>query len=67
MVKALEKASGCEVPYKLVDRRPGDIACCYADPAYAEQELGWRAERGLEDMMADSWRWQSQNPEGYQR
>lgn len=67
MVKALEKASGCKVPYKLVDRRPGDIACCYADPAYAEQELGWRAERGLEDMMADSWRWQSQNPEGYQR
>ncbi|WP_394169192.1 UDP-glucose 4-epimerase GalE [Saccharospirillum alexandrii] len=67
MVKALEKASGCKVPYKLVDRRPGDIACCYADPAHAEQELGWRAERGLEDMMADSWRWQSQNPEGYQR
>jgi len=67
MVKALEKASGCKVPYTLVDRRPGDIACCYADPAYAEQELGWRAERGLEDMMADSWRWQSQNPEGYQR
>lgn len=67
MVKALEKASGCKVPYKLVDRRPGDISCCYADPAHAEQELGWRAERGLEDMMADSWRWQSQNPEGYQR
>ena len=67
MVKALEKASGCKVPYKLVDRRPGDIACCYADPAHAEQELGWRAERGLEDMMADSWRWQNQNPEGYQR
>ncbi|MEP4545985.1 MAG: UDP-glucose 4-epimerase GalE [Saccharospirillum sp.] len=67
MVKALEKASGCKVPYKLVDRRPGDIACCYADPAHAEQELDWRAERGLEAMMADSWRWQSQNPEGYQR
>ncbi|MEX0622436.1 MAG: UDP-glucose 4-epimerase GalE [Saccharospirillum sp.] len=67
MVKALEKASGNKVPYKLVDRRPGDIACCYADPAYAEQELGWRAELGLEDMMADSWRWQSQNPDGYRR
>lgn len=67
MVKALEKASGNKVPYKLVDRRPGDIACCYADPAYAEQELGWRAELGLEDMMADSWRWQSQNPDGYKR
>lgn len=67
MVKALEKASGRKVPYQLVDRRPGDIACCYADPAFAGQELGWRAERGLEDMMADSWRWQSQNPEGYKR
>ncbi|HET8902926.1 MAG TPA: UDP-glucose 4-epimerase GalE [Saccharospirillum sp.] len=67
MVKALEKASGNKVPYKLVDRRPGDIACCYADPTYAEQELGWRAELGLEDMMADSWRWQSQNPDGYKR
>ncbi len=67
MVKALEKASGNKVPYKLVDRRPGDIACCYADPAHAEQELGWRAELGLEDMMADSWRWQSQNPDGYKR
>lgn len=67
MVKALEKASGHKVPYKLVDRRPGDIACCYADPAYAQQELGWRAELGLEDMMADSWRWQSQNPDGYKR
>ncbi|MEX1214284.1 UDP-glucose 4-epimerase GalE [Saccharospirillum sp.] len=67
MVKALENASGNKVPYKLVDRRPGDIACCYADPAYAEQELGWHAELGLEDMMADSWRWQSQNPDGYRR
>lgn len=67
MVKALEKASGNKVPYKLVDRRPGDIACCYADPAYAEQELGWRAELGLEDMMADAWRWQSQNPDGYRQ
>lgn len=65
MVRALEKASDRKVPYKLVDRRPGDIARCYADPAYAEEELGWRAERGLEEMMADSWRWQSQNPEGY--
>ncbi|WP_028669900.1 UDP-glucose 4-epimerase GalE [Saccharospirillum impatiens] len=65
MVKALEKASGCKVPYKLVDRRPGDIACCYADPEFAEQELGWRAGLGLDEMMADSWRWQSQNPDGY--
>lgn len=67
MVKAFEEASDREVPYKLVARRPGDIACCYADPAFAEQELGWRAERGLKEMVEDSWRWQSQNPQGYKR
>ncbi len=67
MVKAFEEASGREVPYQLVARRPGDIACCYADPAFAEQELGWRAERGLKEMVEDSWRWQSQNPQGYKR
>jgi UDP-glucose 4-epimerase len=67
MVKALEKAAVVKVPYKLVARRPGDIARCYADPAFAEKELGWRAELGLEAMMADSWRWQSQNPDGYKK
>lgn len=65
MVRAFEKASGKPVPYKVVARRPGDIAQCYADPAFAERELGWRAEKGLEEMMVDAWRWQSGNPEGY--
>ena len=65
IVKAFEQASGRPVPYDIVDRRPGDIATCYADPALALQELGWQAERGLETMCRDAWRWQSQNPTGY--
>ena len=65
MVRAFEKASGKPVPYKVVARRPGDIAQCYADPAFAERELGWRAEKGLEEMMVDAWRWQNGNPEGF--
>ncbi len=65
MVKAFEAASGKKVPYKLVDRRPGDIAECWADPAKAQQELGWTAKRTLEDMTRDSWLWQSNNPNGY--
>ncbi|KAB7673246.1 UDP-glucose 4-epimerase GalE [Plesiomonas shigelloides] len=65
MVKAFELASGRAVPYQVVARRPGDIAVCYAEPDLAAQELGWRAERGLPEMMADTWRWQSQNPNGY--
>jgi UDP-glucose 4-epimerase len=65
MVAAFAKASGREIPYQIVDRRAGDIACCYADPALAEKLLGWRAERGIEEMCADTWRWQSQNPQGY--
>jgi UDP-glucose 4-epimerase len=65
IVKAFERASGRTVPYQIVARRPGDIAQCYADPATASRELGWKATRGLEEMCADSWRWQSQNPEGY--
>jgi UDP-glucose 4-epimerase len=59
MVKAFEKASGRRVPYKIAGRRPGDIATCYADPTLAERELGWRAEKNIEQMCADSWRWQS--------
>jgi len=59
MVRAFEQASGRKVPYQLVDRRPGDVASCYADPAYAERELGWRAERGIDQMCADTWRWQT--------
>lgn len=59
MVEAFEKASGKAVPYKIVARRPGDIATCFADPGLAERELGWRAEKNLAQMCADSWRWQS--------
>ncbi|WP_349362793.1 MAG: UDP-glucose 4-epimerase GalE [Roseitalea porphyridii] len=65
MVEAFERASGRHVPYRIADRRPGDIASCYADPARAEALMGWRAERGLDEMCADVWRWQSQNPLGY--
>lgn len=67
MVKAFENASGKEVPYQIVGRRPGDIATCYADPAYAAERLGWKAECGLDEMCEDTWRWQSQNPDGYTR
>ncbi|MCB5188064.1 UDP-glucose 4-epimerase GalE [Methylobacillus caricis] len=59
MVKAFEQASGRNVPYKLVDRRPGDVAASYTDPAYAEHSLNWKATRGIEQMCIDSWRWQS--------
>lgn len=65
MLRAFEQASGQPVPYQLVARRPGDIAECWADPTKAAQELGWKAERGLPQMMADTWRWQSANPQGY--
>lgn len=65
LVAAFEKASGRPVPYQIDGRRPGDIAACYADPAKAERLLGWRAERGLEQMCTDAWRWQVQNPDGY--
>jgi UDP-glucose 4-epimerase len=65
MVKAFEQASGRTIAYTITPRRPGDVAACYADPAQAEQLLGWRAEKTLADMCADSWRWQNQNPDGY--
>ncbi len=65
MVRAFEQASGRPVPYHVVPRRPGDIAECWADPTKALDDLGWKAERGLEEMMADAWRWQSRNPNGY--
>jgi UDP-glucose 4-epimerase len=65
MVKAFEAASGKPVPFKLVDRRPGDIAECWADPSKAANELGWKAGRTLEEMTGDTWRWQSNNPQGY--
>ncbi|MFT6341215.1 MAG: UDP-glucose 4-epimerase [Alcanivorax sp.] len=65
MIAAFEKASGKAVPYDIVERRPGDVSSCYADPAYAENILGWKAERGIEAMCQDHWRWQEQNPEGF--
>lgn len=65
VVNAFEEATGQDVPYQITDRRPGDIAACYADPQKASEELGWEAERDLVDMCRDVWRWQSQNPEGY--
>ncbi len=65
MVEAFAEASGRAIPYEIVDRRPGDIAACYADPGKAQRILGWKAEKGLREMCEDSWRWQSGNPEGY--
>jgi UDP-glucose 4-epimerase len=65
MVRAFEEASGRPIPYEIVARRPGDVAVCYADPSFAERELGWRAELGIADMTRDGWRWQLQNPRGY--
>jgi UDP-glucose 4-epimerase len=59
------KVTGVPVPYKYVDRRPGDVAACYANTALAEKELGWKANLGVERMCQDAWRWQSQNPNGY--
>lgn len=65
MVKAFNEANGLNLPYKIVDRRPGDIATCYADPAKSARVLGWKAEKNLADMCRDSWNWQSKNPMGY--
>ena len=65
IVKAFEAASGVSIPYRLAPRRSGDIATCYADPAKTAAEIGWCAEHNLFDMMQDAWRWQSQNPNGY--
>ncbi|MDD2341785.1 MAG: UDP-glucose 4-epimerase GalE [Tolumonas sp.] len=66
MVHAFARASGMEINYKLVDRRPGDVAECWADPAKAQRELGWKATRTLDDMTRDSWLWQQTNPNGYE-
>ncbi len=65
LVRAFEKASGRRVPYEVVARRPGDVDACFADPARARDLLGWQAQRDLDAMCADSWRWQRMNPEGY--
>ena len=65
IVKAFSKASNIDIPYKIAPRRPGDITVCYADPSKANKELNWHAEKDINDMCRDSWRWQSQNPKGY--
>ncbi|MBO4845284.1 MAG: UDP-glucose 4-epimerase GalE [Lachnospiraceae bacterium] len=65
IVKNFEEATGVKIPYVIKPRRPGDIDECYADPSKAEKELGWKAERGIREMCADSWRWQKNNPNGY--
>lgn len=65
MIKAFEKASGKEIPYEVVERRPGDIAACYADASLAEKELGWKAQFSIEDGCRTAWKWQSKNPNGY--
>lgn len=67
IVAAFEAASGKKVPYKIVARRPGDIASCYADPKIAKEQLGWQAQYDLTRMMQDTWRWQSNNPNGYDK
>lgn len=66
MVKAFENVNSVKVPYTIKDRRPGDVATCYADASKANDILGWKAEKNLQDMMRDSWRWQSSNPNGYE-
>jgi len=66
VVKSFEKASGRPVPYQIVERRPGDIAQCFANPAAAAAVIGWRAEFGIERMCVDHWRWQERNPNGFQ-
>ena len=66
MVKAFENVNGVKIPCTIKDRRPGDVATCYADASKANDILGWKAEKTLQDMMRDSWRWQSSNPNGYE-
>ena len=66
LVHAFEKVTGVKVPYKFVERRPGDIATCYADASKAKEKLGWVAKYDIEDMCRDAWRWQKMNPNGYE-
>ena len=65
IVKNFEEATGVKIPYVMKPRRAGDIATCYSDPSLAAKELNWTAERGLEQMMKDTWNWQKNNPKGY--
>ena len=65
VIEAFKKASGKEIPYQIVERRPGDVATSYADPTFAKEELGWEASLDIDDMCRDGWKWQSNNPNGY--
>ena len=65
LLHAFERAVGRELPYEVVARRPGDVATSYADPSKANAELGWSTKKSVDDMCADTWRWQSQNPHGF--
>src|SRR5690606_293870 len=65
VIEAASRAVGRDLPYRIVGRRPGDVAATWADPSLAEKLLGWRATRTLDEMAADHWRWQSANPQGY--
>lgn len=65
MINGMKKASGKDISYKFVDRRPGDVAICFASPSKAKKELNWTAQLGLDDMCRDAWNWQSKNPDGY--
>jgi UDP-glucose 4-epimerase len=66
MVRSFERVTGVTIPYEITGRRSGDIAACYADPSFAEEELDWMARRSLDDMCGDGWRWQQKNPNGYE-
>jgi len=66
LVAAFEKASGRKIPYRIVERRPGDVAISYADASKANRELGWQSEKGIQEICSDAWRWQSSNPNGYE-
>ena len=66
IVKNFEEAFGVTIPYVITNRRAGDIAGCYDDPSKAKRNLDWKAERGIKEMCADSWRWQKQNPNGFE-
>ena len=67
VLSAFESTTGVNIPFKITKSRPGDAAVCYADPTKAEKELKWTANRGINDMCRDSWRWQSRNPNGYKK
>ena len=66
MVRNFEEANGVKIPYAIKPRRAGDIAACYADASLAKKELGWEARYGIREMCEDSWRWQKNNPNGYE-